>query len=355
MKCLRPVLILVCLLAACGACAWAAQIDWEIANLEKVAQPPQSVALEYKFPEGESRRYDVTVAGVGVLKLPGQTSETRLQTNSDLTFVEQVMPKPLQDGIWRISRKLVKGEMTLPDFGKLPVSAPALEIEMDKYGAVRTIKGLDQLSSTFGLPSDKAMADILTQTKSVGFPKKDLKVNDTWTDQYAVQLANQKSVAITATSVLAGFDRILKTDCATIVTKYEAPFSFALDATDEKPAGDQKDASAPDAKPKVFAGTEKGEFRTYFSYSDGKIMQSYGTIELTADLDTGTKTETKAADDKPAAPAAPAAASDAKPASAPATSTEIAKHDLSVTYYITSLYNPEPAKDAKPAEKVSAK
>lgn len=335
MRILKSVLISACLLLSVAS-AWAEQIDWEIANLEKVAQPPVSIALEYKFAENEVRRYDVTLAGVGALKLPGQNEEAKLQTNSELTFVEQVAPKNPSDGVWRISKKLVKGQMTLPDFGQLPVSAPTVEIDMDKYGAVRAIKGLDQLSSTFGLPADQGMADTLSQLKSVGFPKKDLKVNDTWDDDYAVQLAGQKAIAIKATSTLIGFDRVLKTDCATILTKYEVPFVFRLDAKDQKSVSEVKtsESAVPTQKPKAFVGKEKGEFRTYFSYADGKIMQSYGTIELTADVDTGKPTDEKPASSAPAVSAA---------------SNEPPKHDLDVKYYVTSVYNPAPVKDAKQA------
>jgi hypothetical protein len=360
MKYLKSVVISVCLLLLCLPCARAEQIDWETANSEKVANPPQSVALEYRFIDNEIRRYDVTLAGVGTLRLPGQSQQTKLQVNSELTFVEQVAPKNTSDDIWHIIRKLVKGEMTIPDFGKLPVMVPQLDITMDKYGAVRTIKGLDQLSSTFGLPPDQGMADILSQLKFVGFPKKDLKVNDTWDDDYAVQLAGQKPITIKATSTLTDFCRVLKTDCATILTKYEVPFAFSLDTKDPKSVSDSKTSeSAATQKPKAFVGKEKGEFRTYFSYVDGKIMQSYGTIELTADVDAGAKT----ADEKPAdaAPAvgpvsaAPAVstASDGKPATpaASAVSKEGSKHDLDVKYDVMSVFNPAAVKDVKQAGK----
>lgn len=336
MKSLKLVQISMCLLLLCLGCAWADKIDWEIANAEKVANPPKSVALEYKFTENEARRYDVTLAGEGMIKLPGQDQEAKLQTNTELTFVDQVMPKTTSDEVWHVRRKLTKGEMTIPEFGKLPVAAPQLEIDMDKYGAVRGIKGLDQLSSTFGLPTDKGLAEILSQLKFVGFPKNDLKVNDTWNEDYSVQLAGQKPVTIKVTSTLTGFDRVLKTDCATILTKYEAPFSFSLGATDEKSPDDGKTpkdtASAKSSG--VLVGTEKGEFRTYFSYTEGKIVQSYGKIELTADLNTG---------EKPAE-ATPATKADEQP-----------KHALDVRYYVSSIVNPAPVVDAKQPEKVGTK
>lgn len=346
MKLLKSALISVCLLLLCVSYLQAEQIDWEIANLEKVVQPPKSIALEYRFSEDQSHNYDVTVAGIGTLRLPGQESESKLQTNSELRFSEKVIGKAVSDGVWRISRKLTKGEMTLPDFGKMPVTAPPLEIEVDKYGAVRSMKGLDQLASTLGLPADQAMADILSQLRFVGFPKKELKVNDTWDDKYAVQLSGQKPIALSVTSSLVGFDRVMKIDCATIVTKYEAPFVFSLDERDGKDPGDAKivEATATAQKSKALVGIEKGEFHTYFSYDYGNVVQSYGHIELTADLDTGSKaTDDRATSPPPAA----GAASDAKqPAVAPA-GTTTPKHDLDVKYYVTSILSTTAGADAK--------
>lgn len=330
MRLLQCALLSVCLFAACLCCAWSAQIDWEIATSQKVEKPPDSVRLEYGLGNNEAQRYDVTVAGEGVMKLPGQERQSKLQTNSELTFVDQVLSSNPADGFWRIRRTLKTGTMTITDYGKMPVFVPTIEIEMDKHGAVRTVKGLDKLSSTPGLPTDKGMAEILSQLRSLGFPSKELRVNDKWDQDYTVQVAGQKPITIKTTSTLTGFDRVEKTDCATIVTTYEAPFSLSLDAIDEK-------TTTPAAKSRALVGKEKGEFRTHFSYGDGKIMESFGSIELTADLETGGKT----VEQKPSEPAPLAGAA----------STEKPKHDLDVKYYVTSLLNPQPVKDAKPIQR----
>lgn len=327
---LKRVLTIMCLLLISLCAAQAEQVDWEIANIERVTNPPESVALEYKFGDNEVRRYDVKLAGEGTMKLPGQAQEAKLQTNGDMVFTEQVLPQATASDTWRIRRTLAKGEITVPDFGTMTVAVPQLEVEVDKYGAVRTLKGLDGLSSTFGLPPDRSMADVLSQLKFVGFPRKAIKQGESWEDTYSIALAGQEAIPVKVTSTLSGFDRVQKTDCATVVSKYEAPFSFALDPIADKSAGDAKAAG----KGRTLTGTEKGEFRTYFSYADGKIMQSYGTIELTADLDKAASTTAAAA------------------ASATA---EAAKHDLNVKYYVTSIYNPVPYRQAAPARKGGVK
>jgi len=334
MKSLKPILITVWLLTQCAPCAWPEQVDWEKATSEQVAHPPQAVALEYRFIENEVRRYDVKLAGEGMLKLPGQSESTKLQTTGEMIFTEQVMPKDTSDDYWRISRKLAKGEMTIPDFGKLPMAAPQIEFDINKRGAVRTIKGLDQLSSTFGLPADKGLADILSQLRFVGFPDKELKVSDTWDDSYSIQLAGQEKIPVKVTSTLIGFDRVLKTDCATILTKYEIPFSFSIDTTDSKTGANAKttgETATPQPNAR-FVGKETGEFRTYFSYTDGKIVQSFGTIELTADMDAGDKPSVKATANSAAATAT--------------TAGESSKHGLSVKYYVTSTLSPAAARAA---------
>lgn len=330
MKRLRLVLWLLPLSLFCLTLSHAEQIDWEIASLEKVSQPPQSVTLAYKFSEGEVRRYDVRIAGTGSLKLPGQGADTKLQSNCDLSFEEHVM-RGQADGTWRISRKLVKGEMTLPDFGKLPVSMPTLEAETDKRGALRSISGLDQLSSTFGMAPNDTLQTILTQLKSVGLPDKELTVGDTWEDAYKVELPGHKAIAIAVKSTLEGFDRVMKTDCATIVTRYEAPFSFPLaeEPAEDKIVVDSKTA-ATSSNARALVGKEKGEFRTHFSYVDGRIVQSFGTVELIADLQIDSSSESK-----PAAEAAGAA----DPAKV--------EHALDVKHYVTSVFGSSVVKDVK--------
>ncbi len=310
MRYLNRALICAMLLALAPAASWAEEVPWEITKTETVESPPASVTLEYKPQIGEYR-YGATFASQGVLLLPGQTEQAKLQTNSEMVLKQRVKDYDSAEGVWSIEWSLVKGTMTSPDFDRATLQLPRIELRMDKTGAVRQVKGLEMLGTTPGLPRGKALGEILSQLRFPGFPSKALAAGDTWDQQYALQIPGCDAVSVKSVSQLEGFARIDNVDCAKIRTTYEAPFAFPAD----------------DASPgRVLAGTEKAEFYTYFDYAGGKVVQSHGTITLSAD--------TKLAGDTPAEPSA---AESPEPKPAPA---EV-KHDLSIEHHIVMRLQPQ--------------
>ncbi len=284
MKHLKLVVFLLSILciasAACGE-----KIEKLIDEGGKVENPPESLQLEYKFDVGETRKYDMTIFGGGTVKLPGQKEESKLDSRTELIYVQHVKAYVPDEGIWRMEWYMYKGVMTLEGFGDMVLTIPSLNLEMDRYGTVKKMKGIEELEVTSGLPRQKTMADILTQLKSVGFPKKALSLGDTWEEEYKLDLPDEEPVNIKVKSELVGFERIFKMNCAKIHTTYEAPFSLALkDEEDSAGAGDS--GTPTGAKPAMLAGTEKGDFWTYFVYEEGKIYESYGVVELTGDVRT---------------------------------------------------------------------
>lgn len=351
MKYFPRVISALCLLLAVLSPVTAQRVELLIDEGDKVKNPPEVVSLQYKFEPGELRRYDISVTGEGLVKLPGQTERAKLQSYTSMTFIQHAKSFSDADGTWKMEWDMIMGTMDIPEFGMILLTVPPVDFEMDKYGAVRKMKGLDNLPVSPGLPQSKVVGDILTQLKFVGFPHKALRVDDEWSDKYTVKVPDQEAVIITSTSKVVGFERIRTRDCVKIHTTYETPFTLKVSlepqpaaSSDGKavPGGDDESPSkTPEAKPVTLKGTEKGEFWTYFAYAEGKLIQTFGSIELSADAEGAPSTDTPAkTESKPAEPAAETPKDD-KAAAAADVQVEQPKHDLYVKYQTISKFNPK--------------
>lgn len=343
MRYIRFIPLALCLFVAAPPTLHADEISWESRQTEKVENPPQTVRLEYRFSVNDLSKYRITVAGDGQVKLPGQTEQASLQTHSKMTFARRVTASAAESGTWHVQWELIKGNLSIPEFDPMPVNLPRIELDMDKYGAVRSLKGPEKLANTPGLPPGKTMGDILTQLKSPGFPQKDLRVGDKWEQTYSVQIPGQKAVPVKATSELVGFERVLKTDCARIKTTYEAPFAFVQDEAGSVPGGGGTGAIS-------LVGKEAGEFWTCFAYKEGKVIMSHGSIRLMADARSDTPEDSAPPPEKAAAPApdaepGAAAAIAAPPAEIPTLADS--KHDLNVKFDVVSELLPQEPTEAE--------
>lgn len=305
----------------------------------KVANPPESLQLEYKFKVGEYRRYDMIIIGEGSLQLPGQKEKSELETRSELTFVQHVKAYVPKEGIWRMEWDMIRGALNLPEFGEITLTIPSLQFEMDKYGKISKIKGFEDLAVTPGLPKQDSMAKTLGQLTSLGFPKKELKVGDTWEQEFKIEIKDQDPVAMKTTSKLLGYEVMDKADCAIIQTTYETPFKLAdkPEADDESNPGVAADTDKPEEKPAVLVGIEKGDFVMHFAYTEGRIVRTNGNVEITADLE-GKKIPT--VETPMPRDITPEAAAELK------AEEEQSKHDISIKYTMTSVFNPKMSETA---------
>jgi len=361
---MKHVISALCLLLVVLSPVTAQRVELLIDEGDKIKNPPEVVSLQYKFEPGELRRYDITVTGEGLVKLPGQTERAKLQSYTTMTFIQHAKSFSDADGTWKMEWDMISGTMDIPEFGMILLTVPPVDFEMDKYGAVRKIKGLDNLPVSPGLPQSKAVGDILAQLKFVGFPHKALRVDDEWNDKYTVKVPDQDAVTITSTSKVVGFEHIRTWDCVKIHTTYETPFTLKVPLEPQPaassegkavPGGDEKSpsATAETTKPVTLKGTEKGEFWTYFAYAEGKLIQTFGSIELTADAEGAPSTDTPAKpESKPPQPPAQTAM-DVKASHAPPAAdvqVEQPKHDLYVKYQTISKFNaklPESMEEVK--------
>ncbi|HET6456756.1 MAG TPA: hypothetical protein VFI02_20330 [Armatimonadota bacterium] len=336
MKHLSRILLLVLILLL-ALPLWAQRVELLIDEGAAVRNPPESLELQYKFEDKEIRRYDVTITGSGVIKLPSQSDYAKVESRTTLTYVQHAKSQDLTTGVWKMEWDVINGQMIIPEFGSMEITVPPIDLEMDKYGHVSNIKGLDDLGVTPGLTQGKLLADITNQLKSTGFPSHPIKVGDKWEDKFTVELPDQKPIPVASTSDFMEFERVNNFDCAKIHTTYEIPFTLKMKPeTEPKPAQGAGDLAKPTSaspvedKPSVISGTEKGEFWTHFAYKEGKIIQSFGTIELVADITKGEPSK----DVKPAA--------EKEPAPDPALGEPPPKppsHDLEVKYQTVSKFN----------------
>lgn len=352
MKLFLRLVFVVCLVAAILSPLAAQRVELLIDEGNKVKDPPEVVNLQYKFEPGELRRYDITVTGNGLVKLPGQDEQAKLLSYTTLTFIQHAKSFVESDGVWKMEWDMISGTMNLAEFGDIYLTIPPVDLEMDKYGAVRSIKGLEGFPVSPGLPQSKVMGDILGQMKSVGFPHKGLKLGDEWEDSYTVKMPDQEPVMVKTVSKLVEYEHIQKWDCAKIQTTYDIAFTLKVTlgqepvAASEKPAPGGDDTASPAAteqKPITLKGQEKGELWTYFAYREGKLIQTYGSMELSADVEgtppaVAAKTETKQQEPQAATPKDDQS-SGAPPA--PDLLIDKPKHDLYVKYEMVSKFNPD--------------
>lgn len=315
------IIILAILFLACTALAQEVRPPADEGG--KVANPPESLQLEYKFKTGEYRRYDMTIIGEGILKLPGQTEISKMESRSELTFIQHVKAHLPKEGIWRMELDMIRGDLTIPEFGAITLTIPSLQFEMDKYGKISKVTGLDELAIAPGLPQQGGMAKCLEQLLSLGFPQRELKAGDSWEQEYTVQVDGQDPVSVKTTSRLLGYEALDGADCAKILTSYETPFKLSDKNTGEDESRNQ---------PVILTGTEKGEFCMHFAYGEGRIMRLSGATEITADLE-GRKVST----------IEPVVPGDTHPETAAEIRTQVErlKHDISMKFTMTSVYNPK--------------
>ncbi len=347
MKLLKFAISVALLASAALSPLQAQRVELLIDEGDKVKDPPEKLILQYNFVPGELRRYDVTIQGDGSVQLPGQKEKAKVLSYTTMTFLQHVKSLDPTNQIWKVEWDMLKGQMTIPEFGDMLLTIPPIDYQMDKFGAIKQVKGMEDLTVTPGMTQGKVFGDILNQLKALGFPHKSLVVGDQWEDKYTVKIEGQDPVTITCTSKLVGYEKIRKSDCAKIHTTYKTPFVLKVPqapATETSgkdiPGGqDAKPADTVQKPPIQLKGEEKVEYWTYFSYGDGKLIQSFGTIELSADIvkDGADPNKTKSPEPpketpKPATP---------DKGTAPDTQIPQPNHDLYVKFQMIAKHNPE--------------
>ncbi|MDI6827091.1 MAG: hypothetical protein QME62_01250 [Armatimonadota bacterium] len=291
-----------------------------VEKIEKIDNPPASVNLEYKFKVGEMRRYNMTIDGMGVFALPKNSDETKLETHTKLVAIQHATAYLPKEQIWKLEIDVLSAIMTIPGFGETLLTFPPLDVEVDKYGQVRQIKGLEDFAATHGQTKDKTIGNIVSQLKFLGLPRKELRVGDTWEQEYSIEALDQ-SLTVKATSKLVGFERVEGKDCAKIETKYDVPFKFEMKKNEK---ASEADDTSKDATKRFLVGTEKVERVTHFAYDEGKIIRTQATIVLAADIQMEN------------------CMSDGNTSSTSSESNSASKqHDLDVKYTLVSKFSPE--------------
>lgn len=322
---IRILLILMSLIMI-RSVLFAEELDWETLKTEKIVNPPESVTLEYKFDTSKVRQYEMTAASEGSVIMPGETEKVKMQTNTKLKF-NQEASGPDKDGLWQVYWKNIQGATNIQGFKEFQISLPDMLVAMEKYGAVKEIKGTEKLTQRANLPGSSSVDSLISQLKSPGFPQRPLKLSDLWEREFTVQTSSGQTVKLTTAYQIVGFERVSNYDCVKIRSTYETPFTLPLQTSED---GKEQDASS-------VIGVEKGEFQTYFAYNEGKIVLSYGVIELSAD----TKKVEKAEDSSP-----PGGGSEA------ATPSVNKPHEINIKYHIsTQLAGESPIADSKGEQK----
>ncbi|MDH7482112.1 MAG: hypothetical protein QHH26_09105 [Armatimonadota bacterium] len=312
--------LLLCLLSAALLPIRAEDTGAKNEKIEKVENPPASVNLEYKFKVGEMRRYNMTIDASGVFALPKGTNETEFETHTWLTVIQHATAYLPKEDVWKLELDVLSATLSIPNFGETLMTFPPLDLEVDKYGQVRKIKGIEELK-TSGLPKDRTIENILSQLKFLGLPQKELHVGDTWEQEYPIEALDQ-SVTVKTVSKLVGFERVDGVDCAKIESTFEVPFKFEMKKSENSEA---KSSSTKEAPKRFLVGTEKGEHVTHFAYEEGKVMRAQATITLIADI----KSEGNESD---------------KNNSTSALNNEGSadeRHDLNIKYVLVSKFDPE--------------
>ncbi|MCL6518216.1 MAG: hypothetical protein K6T99_00110 [Armatimonadetes bacterium] len=345
MKYLQLFLIVSCLIYVFIMPACAQRVELLKEEGGAVENPPESLQLEYKFKVGDVRKYDINIDGEGMMRLPGQDEQSKLEARTTMRVVQHVIAQLPSDGGWRIEWDTIKATLLIPEFGEIFMTVPHIEYEVDKYGKVKKLKGLDELAVCPGLPQQKTLGNVLNQLPFGGFPRKEIKPDETWEDLYEIQIPGQQATRIKVKSRLMGFERIRNFDCAKIETTYEAPFTLDLsklrksdkaaktseikDKPEEKLTSESENKQPQ--KPQIISGTETGSVWTYFAYKEGFTVQVYAQVDLHADIQ----------DDKESTAVKPIDTRAIVPVGDESPDTHKIEHDVDLRYLTVCLLVPE--------------
>lgn len=229
----------------------------------RVENPPEKLQLAYRFEKGKANRYQVQIMNRGSYRLLNQKEEIALDTVTEV-FLRQTVKSEEPDGLYKVEWAMLSGIVRIPGFGQSVISVPELTYTVDERGNVKKISGLEKMALLPGKPQQKTFATILGEFRFQGFPKQELKVGDTWTHDYTLDIPDNEKVTVKVNSKLLAYEKCDGYDCARIETKYDYPIKFVLN---DKVNGRL-----------VLEGKESGTVITFFAFKEGKMIRTEGDI-----------------------------------------------------------------------------
>lgn len=261
---------IVLLSALFATVAWANQtLAIQLPSLDeggRVENPPKELKLEYKFENGQSRRYQVQITNIGQFRLLNQKDEVRLNTVTEMYFRQTVLSQ--NKAASQIEWALLSGVVHIPDYGDSQISMPEMTYEMDVRGVVKKVSGLEKIALLPGKPQQKTLSAMMRHLQPLAFPDRALKQGECWTSDCSVGTPETGLSEAKVTSTLLGYEKCDDYDCAKIETKYDYPVRLTF---------------SDDVYGKLrLDGKESGCIITRFAFKEGKIIRSEGEIKSDA-------------------------------------------------------------------------
>jgi hypothetical protein len=230
-----------------------ARVSWLAGALILVAcTQAAGVTLRYRFKPDQVFRYKQMMSGAAMMTLSGESEPAR-STMEGTGTVKSVVLSVSPDGTARIRQEDLGGQMRVTTDGEehtVPMPREQYTITMSPTGKVTRERkpgaaaGREEGQSLLG--------DIV---RALEFPKKDLKVGETWTTTLKVPVQSVGRVPVAVTQKLAEITKFKGRQCAVVDVTFEAPFSL-----------EQQSVAA--------TGKMTGSGKIYFDFTKGVEVES---------------------------------------------------------------------------------
>lgn len=235
------------------------------------ASAAHAITLRYQGKAGDVRKY--AYAAAMRMQSEGMGMQERAESTSTALVAQKI--KSVDDGVFVIEQKLTKGKVTMK---MTDVDEPMKEelpeitvlIKMDAQGRIKQFKSEDGLTT---MDTTRELGRVLAEMGM--FPKRDLKVGDTWSDEKEITEPDVGTVKIHYTRKLSALEPYQKRNCAKIETK----FSGTVEPPEDLMDGD----AMPGAELDMNAGFS-GTAVTWFDHEAGIVVEENDTLKMRMEM-----------------------------------------------------------------------
>ena len=235
------------------------------------ASAAQAVTLRYRGKAGEVRKY--SYADATRMQSEGGGVETRMESTSTALLAQKI--KSVDDGVLTIEQKLTKGKTTAKVEGmdepmKEDLPEVTILIKMDAQGRIKQFKSEEGFMT---MAPTQELGRVLAEMGM--FPKRDLKVGDTWSDEKEITEGDIGTIKIHYTRKLSALEPYRKRNCAKIETK----FNGAIEPPEDIMNGDDMPGAEFEATIR-FSGTAV----TWFDHEAGVVVEEDNTMKMLMEM-----------------------------------------------------------------------
>jgi len=261
-----------------------AQIALGVLVLAVSVSQAGAVTLRYKFKSGETHAYKTTMKGRGEMGLGGLAESMRMEMSIEMVTAQKVLSVGDGGHSAQIEQRVKPGGKMVVTFAgnSTPTEIPQERVllTMDTRGRVLKLTVAGTGGGAVPGASMQGM-DWAQMAAAMAFPEKDVKVNEVWETNAAVDVATGAKMKVQARSRLLGLETYKGRQCARIRTSFSIPLDTLL------PQMMPQGGPAPE-----MGGQVTGLVVWYFDHVSGLVIDESGkvTVQSTTSFTMGEQT-----------------------------------------------------------------